>query len=89
MEIVRRRMDSTQATQADLARKTGIPPSTLSKIVRAKKVPHLVPLRQIILALGLTLSAVMAEAEAATSSAAPDDDQGRLNRPTGVPSHST
>lgn len=64
MEVIRRRMDDLGLIQADLSRRTGIPHSTLSRILNNQKWPMVDAFHKITVALNVSKVRVVEEAEA-------------------------
>jgi transcriptional regulator with XRE-family HTH domain len=64
MAIVRERMTELDYTAADVARMSGIPPSTLSRFLHSKKHPDIGQVRRIAIAVKISMPELMSRAEA-------------------------
>lgn len=63
MTVIRAKMGMLQMNTADLSRKTGIPRSTLSRIVNSKRLPDINQIRQIAIALNMPMAQLMSSAD--------------------------
>ena len=64
MTVIRAKMGMMQLSIADLARKTDIPRSTMSRIVNSKRQPDLNQVRLIAIALNMPMAQLMTSADA-------------------------